>query len=191
MNKYRKLLFRLALIILILIVLSEITLIAVNSQNLAGYEEPIFAGVNSTSNYLLLILMARNAFVKVSMVIMNPPSNTSIAIYLPNETTIILNPGDSMELTNLFPPSTYFAYSCADYLTVLGVNGSVTIGYTYISGKTNPVVIRYVYIPAYVHGVQDIIKGLSCIRGYYVIISTVNGKPAAFIVDVKYVVMVV
>ncbi|WP_048056870.1 hypothetical protein [Vulcanisaeta moutnovskia] len=190
MKKHRKLLFRLALIVLILIVLSEITLIAVNSQNLAGYEVPIFADVNSTSNYLLLVLMARNAFIKISIVITNP-SNTSIAIYLPNETTMILNPGDSAELTNLFPPSAYFAYSCEEYTTLLGVNGTVTIGYTYISGKTNPVIIRYVYTPTYVHDVQDIIKSLSCARGYYIIISTSNGKPASFIIDIKYVVMLV
>ncbi|MGC8543287.1 MAG: hypothetical protein ACP5GZ_11840 [Vulcanisaeta sp.] len=191
MGRRRKTLFRLVLIMLMLLVLAEITIITVNTQNLAGNEVTIAANVNSTSNYLLLILMAKNALIKISITITNPSNSSTIIVYLPNETAISLNPGDSVELTKLFPPSVYFGYACSGIITIPNINGTLTIDYTYISGKSNPVTIHYVKIPIYTHEIRDVIKNLTCVRGYYVIISTNSSKDVSLIIDAKYVVILV
>ena len=130
---------RLLIITLLIIVLIEIAVIMINWRNVfinPYVTYPNLFVVNSTRNFVFVILVVRDAYAKVIVTITNP-LNETLLIYLSNGTKKTLRPGGTVKLTYLFTPTSYYSSSCAG--PILLPNDS-SIPYL-LNSLNNPIVI--------------------------------------------------
>ena len=130
---------RLLIIALLIIVLTEIAVIIINWRNIFTnpyVTYPNLFVVNSTRNFIFIVLVARDAYAKVIVTVTNP-SNQPLLIYLSNGTKTTLGPDSTVKLTYLFTPTSYYASSCAG--PILLPNDSSTP--YLLNSLSNPIVI--------------------------------------------------
>ena len=191
---------RLLIIILLMIVLTEIAVIMINWRNVFANPYLLYPNlfvVNSTRNFVFVVLIVRDAYAKVIVTITNP-SNETLLVYLSNGTKTILSPGSAVKLTYLFTPTSYYASSCAG--PILLPNDS-SIPYL-LNSLSNPIVIYESSVsikppspyPILFNSTEalstTLANALPCANGAYFVITTDGNNTSNVVITVNVNVLV-